>query len=144
MNAQSPSHSDQVNQYAALAKRYAQEALHHLSQAGWEFGEEERARMRLRLQTQFLFPQLTDQQLRMLAALYWQRQILTRLVNFPQQTFPVSLQTQAERFTGHVEQSFMNLVAMIKVAVRYESLPPAQCMLFEQEYARISFVDHPE
>jgi hypothetical protein len=144
MNSNSPSFADQADQYAALAERYAQEALRHLPQAGLEFGEEERAQMRLRLQTQFQFPQLSDLQLRMLAALYWQQQTLARLVNIPWRHYPASLQTQAERVTDHVEQNFMALVEMVKDVVGFESLSPAQRILFEQRYSRISFEVHPE
>jgi hypothetical protein len=145
MNANAPSASELADELLARAEGYARDALGVLAQdypeLRAEVPDEVCELMRLRLQTQFLFAQLPDWQLGLLAALYWQRQTLTRLVSFPQGKLPASLQTQAERVTGQMEQSFMNMVRKLKDLIRYESLPATLRIIFDQEYARISFTD---
>ena len=147
MNTKASSLSDLTDQMVALAERYAQDALMFVPQGclgiGTDEPEEAREQMRLRLRTQFLFPQFSGRSLGLMAALYWQRQALTRLVNVPQQNVPAPLQAQTERLTSQLEQCFMDLVSQTKVLVGYRALSRVQNFIFEREYVRIPFQDLP-
>lgn len=147
MNTDSTPSVNLADQLVAQAERYAQEAMkslpHSRAEMETEVLDEAREQLRILLQTQFLFPQLSDWQHGLLVALYWERRTLTELVNVPHQMVPASLQTQAERVTGSVEQSFMTLVRQIRDLVPYRSFSAAQRTLFEREYVCIPFSESP-
>jgi hypothetical protein len=147
VNASSLTVAELTNHILAQAEQYAEEALEFLPQdlpmLQTEPANEAREMIRTRLKVRFLFPRLTDRQVSLLVALFWQRQTLTRLVNLPQKDLPITLQPLVEQLTRQVEQSFMAMVSDVKNLIHYEFLSAAQRILFDQGYVRIPFFDPP-
>ena len=97
------------------------------------------ARLKIKIKTQHLFPELEGAPCALLVTLYWQRQALTRLVSVSHQDIPLALRTQTERVTASLEQVFMQLAHETKKVIRFESLSPLAQTLIEQEYLCVSF-----
>ncbi len=132
-------------QMATQAEFYAEEALRLLPKSDTtsppEVAADAREQIRLRLQTEFLFPQLPPWKQTLLVALYWEKRTLTVLLNAPRLTVPTPMGPLIERVTSSVEHSFMSLASHIRRLVGYESLSPIQRILFDERYVRIQFSD---
>ena len=91
------------------------------------------------LRIQYLFPQLQATQQDALLVMFYQRQLLTSLIDANRRYAELKTLPHTERVTREVEQKYMGVLEDVQVIVGYGRLSPLQQHIFREYFSEIPF-----
>lgn len=127
---------DEMGQMIEKANDFARNCLGRLNTQGLPPVERSCVleELSLRLQTAYLFPELSSKEQSLLVALGLHKSALARLINSPDRGNTPALATQVERVTCKMEQAHIGLLASARQVLRLERLSALQRSILEAEY----------